>query len=130
MIVLDTHIWLWWLTLDDKPLKRSWQDAIAGATSIGVSAISCFEVAWLVHRGRVEIPLALDMWFEAALAGSGVTLLPITPPVAQLAVELPEHHRDPFDRLIIATAIINDARLISADGHFPAYEQLEGRLIP
>jgi PIN domain nuclease of toxin-antitoxin system len=130
MIVLDTHIWLWWLTLDDKPLKRSWQDAIARAESIGVSAISCFEVAWLVHRERVEISLALDVWFEAALDGSGITLLPLTPPVAQLAVELPEHHRDPFDRLIIATAIVNDAHLISADGRFPAYEQLEGRLVP
>ena len=61
MIVLDTHIWLWWLTLDDKPLKRSWHDAITSAASIGVSAISCFEVAWLVHRGRVEIPLTLDV---------------------------------------------------------------------
>jgi len=129
MIVLDTHIWLWWLTLDDKSLKRSRRDAIAGAKSIGGSAISCFEVAWLVHRGRVEVPVALDAWFEAALDGSGVNLLPITPRVAQLAVELPEHHRDPYDRLIIATAIVNDAQLISADGHFPAYEEVAGRLI-
>lgn len=68
MIVLDTHIWLWWLKLDDNILKRSWRDAIASATSIGVSAISCFEVAWLVHHGRVEIPLTLDVWFEAALS--------------------------------------------------------------
>jgi PIN domain nuclease of toxin-antitoxin system len=130
VIVLDTHIWLWWLTLDDKRLKRNWQDTISKAKSIGVSAISCFEVAWLVHHERVEIPLALDAWFEAALGGSGVTLLPITPPVARLAAELPEHHRDPHDRLIIATAVVNDAHLLSADVHFPAYEELAGRLIP
>jgi PIN domain nuclease of toxin-antitoxin system len=130
MIVLDTHIWFRWLTPDDKPLKRSWRDAIAEAKLIGVSAVSCFEAAWLVQHDRVEISMALEEWFEVALDGSGVSLLPITPSVAQLAVELPEHHRDPFDRLIIATAIVNDARLISADGHFPAYEQLEGRLIP
>jgi PIN domain nuclease of toxin-antitoxin system len=129
MIVLDTHIWLWWLTLDDKLLKRDWRDAIIGATSIGVSAISCFEVAWLVHHRRVEIPVALDVWFEAALKGSGVTLLPITPRVSQLAVELPEHHRDPQDRIIIATAIASDAQLISADSRFPEYEELAGRLI-
>ena len=129
MIVLDTHIWLWWLTLEGKPLKQSWRDAIAKADAVGVSAISCFEVAWLVHRGRVEIPVALDEWFEAALGGSGIRLLPITPRVAQLAVELPEHHRDPQDRIIIATAIVNDAQLISVDGHFPAYEELAGRLI-
>ena len=129
MIVLDTHIWIWWLSLDGKPLKQSWRDAITTADAVGVSAISCFEVAWLVHHGRVEIPVALDEWFEAALGGSGILLLPITPRVAQLAVELPEHHRDPQDRIIIATAMVNDAQLISVDGHFPAYEELAGRLL-
>ena len=129
MIVLDTHIWLRWLALDERLWKQSWYDAIENTTVIGVSAISCFEVAWLVHRGRVEIPLALNEWFEAALDGSDVSLLPITPHVARLAVELPEHHRDPHDRIIIATAIANDAQLISSDGRFPDYEALEGRLI-
>lgn len=130
MIVLDTHIWIWWLTLNDKSLKPAWRDAVANADAVGVSAISCFETAWLVHRGRVEIPIALDAWFDAALDGSGVHLLPITPLVAQFAVELPEHHRDPHDRLIIATAIAYDAKLMSADGHFSDYEELAGRLIP
>jgi PIN domain nuclease of toxin-antitoxin system len=129
MIVLDTHVWIWWLALDDKLLKQRWRDAIANADAVGVSAISCFEMAWLVQHDRVKIPVALDVWFETALDGSGIRLLPITPRVAQLAVELPEHHRDPQDRLIIATAIVNDAQLISADGHFPAYEELAGRLI-
>lgn len=129
MIVLDTHVWIWWLTLDDKSLKQRWRDAIASAEAVGVSAISCFEVAWLVHRGRVEIPVALDAWFEAALGGSAIRLLPITPRVAQIAVELPEHHRDPQDRIIIATAIAADAQLISADSRFPDYEELAGRLI-
>ncbi len=49
--------------------------------------------------------------------------------IAQLAVELPEHHRDPQDRIIIATAIVNDAQLISADSRFPDYEELKGRLL-
>ena len=129
MIVLDTHIWIWWLSPEGRPLKQSWRDAITNVDEVGVSAISCFEVAWLVQHGRVEIPVALETWFEAALDGSGVRLLPITPRVAQLAVELPEHHRDPQDRLIIATAIANDAQLISADSRFPDYEELAGRLI-
>jgi PIN domain nuclease of toxin-antitoxin system len=131
VIVLDTHIWIWWLTLADSSsnLKQSWRVAIANADEIAVSAISCFEVAWLVNRGRVEIPVTLDEWFDAALDGSGVRLLPITPLVARLAVELPEHHRDPQDRIIIATAIANDTQLLSADGRFSDYEELAGRLI-
>jgi len=71
----------------------------------------------------------LAVWLEAALEESGVTLLPITPRVSQFAVELPEHHRDPQDRIIIATAIASDAQLISADRRFLAYEELAGRLI-
>jgi hypothetical protein len=55
VIILDTHIWIWWLTLDDRSLKQSWRDAITNADTIAVSAISCSEVAWLVNRGRVEI---------------------------------------------------------------------------
>src|SRR4029077_12533386 len=129
MIVLDTHIWIWWLTLNEDSLKRGWRDAITNADTVVVSAISCFEMAWLVHHGRVEIPTELDTWFDAALDGAGVRLLPITPLVARLAVELPEHHRDPHDRIIIATAIVNDSQLLSADGRFSDYEELSGRLI-
>jgi PIN domain nuclease of toxin-antitoxin system len=114
VIVLDTHIWIWWLTLDDRSLKQGWRDAITNADTIAVSAISCFEVAWLVKRGRVEIPVTLDAVVRRR---------------ARLAVELPEHHRDPQDRIIIATAIANDTQLLSADGRFPDYEELDGRLI-
>jgi len=56
-------------------------------------------------------------------------LLPITPRVARLAVELPEHHRDPQDRVIIATALAHDAKLMSLDGKFPLYAELAGRLV-
>jgi PIN domain nuclease of toxin-antitoxin system len=129
LVVLDTHIWLWWLGHAERALKERWRDAITAADAVAVSAISCLEVAWLVHRGRVEIPVPLDDWFNAALGGSGILLLPITPLVARLAVALPEHHRDPQDRLIIATAIAHDCQLLSADGRFPDYEELRGRLI-
>jgi PIN domain nuclease of toxin-antitoxin system len=64
-----------------------------------------------------------------ALAGSGIELLPVTPQIAGIAVDLPEHHRDPQDRLIIATALSHDAILISSDGKFPLYTELAGRLL-
>jgi PIN domain nuclease of toxin-antitoxin system len=129
MIVLDTHIWLWWIGVDDIPLKQSWRDAMEGAEERGVSAISCFEVAWLVHRERVEIPMPLDEWFDAALDGSRIRLLPLSPLVARIAAQLPMHHRDPHDRIIIATAIAHDARLLSADRRFGEYRELDERLV-
>lgn len=129
MIILDTHIWLWWIGKDDQHLKNTWRERIADAKQVGVSAISCFEVAWLVQHGRVELSESLNLWFEKALSGSGIDLVAITPEIARIAVQLPEHHRDPQDRLIIATALAHDAFLMSADGKFTLYQELQGRLL-
>lgn len=129
MIILDTHVWLWWVQQESECLKPAWLERIATADSVGVSAISCFEVAWLVQHGRIELPLATDVWFDRALSGSGIDLCPVSPKIAIAAVQLPEHHRDPQDRLIIATALAHHAELISADQKFPLYRELDNRLI-
>jgi PIN domain nuclease of toxin-antitoxin system len=129
MIILDTHIWLWWIGKVDRHLKITWRERIGQANQVGVSAISCFEVAWLVQHGRIELAEPLDIWFEKALSGSGIDLVAITPEIARIAVQLPEHHRDPQDRLIIATALTHDALLISSDGKFTLYQELQGRLL-
>lgn len=130
MIVLDTHIWLWWINRDETRFKPAWIARIGSTEPVGVSAISCFEVAWLTHHGRIELPIPEENWFDKALTGSGITLLPITPQIAHTAVRLPEHHRDPQDRLIIATALIHNATLISVDDKFLHYAELSGRLLP
>ncbi|MBE9064025.1 type II toxin-antitoxin system VapC family toxin [cf. Phormidesmis sp. LEGE 11477] len=129
MIVLDTHIWLWWINEDNKKLDLTRKTQIERSDSVAVSAISCLEVAWLERHGRIELPLSRADWFERALAGSDIILIPITPQIAGTAVDLPEHHRDPQDRLIIATAIAHDAFLMSSDGKFPDYEELKGKLL-
>ena len=130
MIILDTHVWLWWINRDQTRLKPAWIARIDSAEPAGVSAISCFEVAWLVaHHGRIELPSAEEDWFDKALEGSGIMLLPITPRIARIAVQLPEHHRDPQDRLIIATALTHNATLISVDDKFPLYAELTGHLL-
>jgi PIN domain nuclease of toxin-antitoxin system len=115
MIVLDTHFWLWWVNQDAVQLKSGWIDRIEGGEEVGVFAISCFEVAWLERHGRIGLSCPREECFDKALSGSGVLLLPITPAIASRAVELPEHHRDPQDRLIIATALVHGATLISSD---------------
>jgi len=129
MIILDTHIWLWWISGDTSNLDQGKREQIAGADVVAVSAISCYEVAWLEHQGRIELPVAKQKWFEHALDGSGIKLLPITPEIASLAVELPEHHSDPQDRIIIATALAYDATLMSSDRKFTGYKELENRLL-
>lgn len=96
-----------------------------------MSAISLFEVAWLVEHQRIVLGCGceLDWWFEQALDASSISLFPITPAIAKCAVTLPEHHSDPQDRLIMATAPERQAKLLSADSKFKLYEELEGVLI-
>lgn len=129
MIVLDSHIWYWWINCEHARLSPQVLVDIESAERVGVSSVSCFEIALAHRRGRLELPLPPALWFTRALAGSDVELLPLTPEIAVRAVGLSEIHRDPFDRIIIATAIELDWRLVSVDGHFVAYPELHGRLI-
>jgi len=82
MILIDTHIWLWWINRDQIRLKPAWIARVDSAEPAGVSAISYFGVAWLAHHGHIELPDAEEDWFDKALDGSGILLLPITPPIA------------------------------------------------
>jgi len=69
MIILDTHIWLWWVNNDAVSLKAEWGELIDNASEVGISAISCFEVAWLERHNRITLPLPRTLWFEKALDG-------------------------------------------------------------
>ena len=129
MIILDTHIWLWWVNDDTAALKTEWRELIDNASEVGISAISCFEVAWLERHSRITLPLPRTTWFEKALDGSGISLLPVSAEIAWTAVDLQEHHSDPQDRIIIATALVLGCQLISADRKFPLYQELAEKLV-
>lgn len=129
MIVLDTHIWHWWTNQIPGRLPATIIELIEQTDDVAVSAISCFEMAWLVRHGRIDLGCHFEQWLEDVEASQCIRFLPVTPRIASLAPALPEHHKDPQDRLIIATAIIHDAQLLSFDTAFPAYQELKGRLI-
>ena len=94
-----------------------------------MSAISSFEVIYLVKLRRIELPLPTQEWLREALAPSGIESLSITAEIAAASAELPEYHKDPADRIIIATALAYNAKLASVDGLFPLYSELAGRLL-
>ena len=129
MIILDTHIWVNWILLGESGLTKPIQEAIDSQSSLAVSAISCFEVSLLVKQRKLELPLPVDEWMTEAFAGSGVDCLAVTCEISRLSVALQDKHKDPADRIIIATAIIYDALLASVDSVFPEYPELAGRLI-
>jgi PIN domain nuclease of toxin-antitoxin system len=127
MIVLDTHIWVWWVQ-DDQRLTAVQRQAIQAqeADVLGVSAISCWEVAKLVERGRLKFSIPLETWFEKALSYPGVQLLAITPEIAIASTRLPgEFHRDPADQLIVATARSHGCGLITSDARIIDYAHVE-----
>lgn len=129
MIILDTHIWLNWILLGEASLCPAILDAMGTQSTLAVSAISCFEVALLTKQGKIELPLSLEEWLTEALGGSGVTCLPITCDIAHRSVALTNVHKDPADRIIIATAIAHDGLLASMDSLFPFYPEITARLI-
>lgn len=129
MIVLDTHVWFWWINLEHHRFSPAMRAALEASESLGVSVASCYEIALAARRGRLLLPCPTPLWFAEALEPSGIRPLPLTPEIASLAVDLAAIHRDPFDRMIIATTLIYDANLISLDGVFHHYLELQDRLL-
>ena len=127
MIVLDTHIWVWWAS-ESAELTAGQRQALQAhiGAGLGVSIISCWEVAKLVERGRLQLTLPVERWLERALALPGVRLLELTPRIVVESTQLPgEFHRDPADQLIVATARIYDVPLLTADGKVLAYPHVQ-----
>ncbi len=114
MILLDTHAWIW-LASDPDRLGSGARKAIRSDRSRGVAAISCWEIAMLAGRGRIELDRDPVTWMEDSLLAEEIELLPLTPAVAVASAHLGSFHGDPADRLIVATALTYGAHLVTKD---------------
>lgn len=128
MIILDTHIWVWWVHGDDRLTPKQQETILAAEVEgIGVSVISCWEVAKLVERGRLILPIAVEEWIAQALVYPGIRLISLTPEIAVASTQLPdEFNRDPADQIIVATARIYDCPLITSDRRILSYPHVVG----
>lgn len=125
MIILDTHAWIWWLSAPER-LSKSAAREIRSAKRVGVSAISCMEVATLAARGRIELDRDPLDWMLAALELPRVELLPLSPAVAVRSATLdPDFHGDPADRILVASTLLESARLVTKDGKIREYLKSE-----
>ena len=117
-LLLDTHVWLWFM-LANAELASNEQNAINRAAASGrlrIAAISVWEAALLASRGRVALGRPLAQWIAEAVSAPGLSIEPLLPQVAVEAASLPEtFHRDPADRLIVATARVANATLMTRD---------------
>lgn len=121
-ILLDTHAFLWWLSGNTK-LSALARTTIAEGTSSGifVSAASVWEIATKHRLGKLPIAQELAADLEAAIVAQGFLGLAVTVRHGQHAGALPGPHADPFDRMLIAQAILDDLTLISNETPFDAY---------
>ncbi|MGK7874708.1 MAG: type II toxin-antitoxin system VapC family toxin [Xenococcaceae cyanobacterium] len=126
MIILDTHIWVWWVD-DNKQLSEQHRQWIKENQSfgLGVSVISCWEVAKLVEKGRLVLACTVEEWLEAALAYPGVQLLNLTVPIIVQSTQLKGFHADPADQIIVATAKVYDCLLLTADNKILKYSEVK-----
>ena len=127
MILLDTHIWVWWVHGDAHlPDHYRTYMEVHETQGLGVSAISCWEVAKLVEYGRLTLPSPVAEWLDQALTYPGIRLLDLTPQIIVESTQLPgTFHRDPADQLIVATARVYHCPLVTADAKILAYPHVQ-----
>jgi PIN domain nuclease of toxin-antitoxin system len=119
-LLLDTHALIWWL-IDLRRLSQTARAAISDPDNqVLVSAVSAFEVTTKYRLGKLPQVGLLARSFEAQVAAEGFSDLPITSGHGRLAGSLAIEHRDPFDRLLMAQAIVEDLRLVSNEKAFDA----------
>jgi PIN domain nuclease of toxin-antitoxin system len=124
MIVLDSHVWIWWVsdpglvsTEARKLIERSIENE-----SIHISCISSWEVAMLANRGRLQLTMPVEDWIEKSEALSYFNFVPVTNSIVLKAVGLAvPFHNDPADRIIVATAIAMGATLVTKDPKMLGY---------
>ena len=115
MIVLDTHVWIWWLTAPAK-LGRRASRSIKQANRIGIPAVSVWEVAMKAEHGKLKFDRPYPVWLEQALLEDPrIELLSLVPRIAIDAAGLAWQHADPADRMIVASARVHRAPLATAD---------------
>jgi len=114
-LLLDTHVFLWWRSA--REMRPEAMEAIRGADDVFISAASAWEVAIKATAGK----LRLGASFGDGVAQSGFVPLPVNFLHAAAAGELPPHHRDPFDRMLVAQARVERLTLVSHDRRLEPY---------
>jgi len=127
MILLDTHIWVWWVSQSPQlTAKLAQHIQQQQPTRLGISIISCWEVAKLVEIGKLQLTFPVADWLAQALAYPGMQLLDLTVPIVVEATQLPgTFHRDPADQLLVATARIYNMPLLTVDAKILNYPHVQ-----
>lgn len=120
-VLLDAHALLWFLSGSSRLSARALACIQDTQNTIFVSPATLWEIGIKDSLGKLTLPEPFEQLFPARLEASGILILPILVPHLHQHRNLPPHHHDPFDRLVIAQALAEDMTLVSCDDEFPAY---------
>lgn len=129
MIILDTHVLLWWVSgsaslsaAADKAIKRT----LTKGSEIIISSISAWEISMLINKGRLILSMDVESWLEEVSQIDGVRFVPVDNEIGIKSTALPgEFHKDPADRIIVATARRLAIPLVTADEKIIKYEYVK-----
>jgi PIN domain nuclease of toxin-antitoxin system len=121
-LLLDTHCWLWWFAQPERLSEEAIAHIVDETNELWFSVASIWEMGIKVSLGKLPLPKQIDRYVASRMAQLGARSLEITASHALKASALPLHHRDPFNRMLIAQAQLQDMTLVSTDGVFRQYE--------
>ncbi|MEA3358471.1 MAG: type II toxin-antitoxin system VapC family toxin [Thermodesulfobacteriota bacterium] len=127
MLLFDTHVW-WWAINEPKVLSQSAYKLISRtpADQRAIASISIWEFAMMITRKRIRLKISSEEWLDHAINRTGITVLNLTPRIALESCNLPgTFHKDPADRIIVATARIHKLKLITKDQNIIGYPNVE-----
>lgn len=121
-ILLDTHAFLWLINGDEKLSSNARQAIEKIDARRFISIASLWEMTIKSSIGKLTIPLPVDVFYKEYIVDNDISVLPITAKHLDIVHDLPFHHKDPFDRLIIAQALTENLTVVSCDTHFSSYK--------
>ena len=120
-LLIDSHALIWYVDQHQQLSLASHAAISDPSNDLLLSAGSIWEIAIKVGLGKLVLTEPYLLWMSQALDDLGITILPITVEYADVQASLPKHHSDPFDRLIVAQAIVEKVSIVSADARMDAY---------
>jgi PIN domain nuclease of toxin-antitoxin system len=120
--LLDTHVFLWWIAGDDRLSDRARTIIADGQNVLYLSAASCWEIAIKTRLGRLTLSGDAQEFIPEHMARNSIEGLPVQVAHALRVASLPDHHRDPFDRLLVAQSEMEALPLLTSDRQFQPYK--------
>lgn len=120
-LLLDTHAFLWWVADDPRLSERARRQIASPKNDVLVSCVSVWEIVTKAGLGRLDLPRAPDRFVPEQIRENGFGVLPLQLAHALALASLPDHHRDPFDRLLAAQATVERIPIVTSDRALAGY---------